>query len=174
MKTYIRDNQTITVDSPDIERVIDRSVSIQEHALRIAYKSSGEVDSVMLFSEGKWWRLHRYIMAVHKSDSAIYVDHINGNVLDNRLSNLRLCTNAQNQMNARPHIDKESKLPKGVTLSKSNPKFPYQVRISVLGRRIQVGYFETVEQAEKAYLLVAEGLHGQFAYHTSRGVKHDS
>src|SRR6185437_1309741 len=42
-------------------------------------------------------RLHRVVMDAPKN---MMVDHIDGNTLNNRLSNLRLCTNAENQQNS--------------------------------------------------------------------------
>ena len=173
MKQYMVDGLPVLI-SDEAVSVIDSNMKKSPDALRIVYKQNGDLDCVMFYDNGKWWRLHRWLMAVHTADSDIYVDHKDGNVLNNQVGNLRLCTNAQNQMNARPHRDKTTGLPKGVTKSNTNPNFPYQVRISVLGTRIQVGYYATAEQAERAYLLVAEGLHGQFAYHTSRGLKNDS
>jgi hypothetical protein len=41
-------------------------------------------------------RMHRFIMNPPKG---FVVDHINGDTLDNRRQNLRICTNAQNQQN---------------------------------------------------------------------------
>jgi hypothetical protein len=97
-----------------------------------------------------------------------YVDHINGNKLDNRRCNLRLVSNTENQYNAKPHSDKASKLPKGVTKSKSNKNYPYQVRLSWEGNRMNIGYFKTVEEAEAAYIRAVELFHGRFAYHKCR------
>lgn len=132
----------------------------------VVVKANGDVSYVAITVEGKQVKFHRYLLSV--TDPYQYVDHINGNPLDNRKSNLRLCTNAENQMNARPHRDKTTKLPKGVTRSKTNPSNPYQVRISYQGTRIQVGYFRTVEEAEAAYKQAAEFYHGKFAYHLAR------
>lgn len=137
----------------------------------IVCKPNGDISYVAISIDKKQVKFHRYLLGI--TNQFVYVDHVNGNPLDNRKANLRICNNAQNQMNAQMHRDKQTKLPKGVTLSKSNPGNPYQVRISHHGRRIQVGYFNTVQAAEAAYLQAAELYHGDFALHKSRkGDKH--
>lgn len=51
--------------------------------------------------------LHRFIMNVHNYFTPDnYVDHINMNKLDNRKSNLRLCTNKENMENTIAHKKK--------------------------------------------------------------------
>lgn len=137
--------------------------------LRFAWKANGDRDAVIVDTDAGPRRLHRFLLGV--TDSAVYVDHINGDPFDNRRCNLRLCNNMQNQMNARPHVDKTTKLPKGVTYAKDNSINPYRVRVSVLGTRITIGSFATVERAEQAYLLTVEALHNKFAYHLSRSKK---
>lgn len=60
----------------------------------------GYVYSSFKDSDGKWQKitLHRLIMGLSKGDKQ-HCDHINGNKLDNRDCNLRLCTHAQNMLN---------------------------------------------------------------------------
>ena len=58
----------------------------------------------------KYLRMHRVIL---DAPVGTLVDHIDGNALNNRRTNLRLCTNAQNQQNRRPS-KKGSSIYKGV------------------------------------------------------------
>ena len=85
------------------------------------------------------------------------LDHINGDCFDNRICNLRQCTNAQNQANKRRMKGKS--LPKGV---RRNGK-KYAARISVNKKQITIGTFDTPEQASKAYFERAIQLYGNFA-----------
>lgn len=97
--------------------------------------------------------LHRFIMDAQKGQS---VDHINGDKLDNRRSNLRFCTQAQNV-----HNSKLSKLNtsgyKGVFWTK-HAKL-WRVRV---GKK-HVGYFSDKIEAAKAYNVKAIELFGEFA-----------
>ena len=77
-----------------------------------------------------------YIMA---PPAGMIVDHINGNTLDNRRSNLRVCTQSQNLMNSKKRIDNTSGF-KGVSWKKS--KKLWQVYINVDKKRILGGYFK--------------------------------
>lgn len=87
------------------------------------------------------------------------VDHKNGIPLDNRRSNLRLCSHSQNGKNKRS--SKGSSRFKGVSLHKRINK--WMASITMNYKKIHLGYFETEEQAAKSYDLKAKELFGEFA-----------
>jgi hypothetical protein len=76
------------------------------------------------------------------------LDHINGNKTDNRLCNLRLATNSQNQQN-RPAPQNNTSGYRGVTWHKSANK--WMARICHNGIRKTLGFFETAEEAYEVY-----------------------
>lgn len=92
--------------------------------------------------------MHRYVMEYYGHDIAnLMVDHINGNTLDNRYVNLRVCTNQQNQQNRKmKHLGSHSKY-KGV--SKKYKKWAASITIS--GKKIHIGMYFTEEDAARAY-----------------------
>lgn len=106
-------------------------------------------------------RMHRIIMQLKRGDSK-EVDHINGNGLDNRRSNLRTCTRQQNQFNSRPRIG-TSKY-KGVTWFEINGKYgKWCAKIRKSGKTTHLGYFKDEIEAAKAYDAKAKILFGEFA-----------
>lgn len=102
--------------------------------------------------------LHRFIM---DTPQGLHTDHINGNHLDNRKSNLRICTPAQNAMNSRKHIIQSSKY-KGVSWYKRDKCWRAYVNLGQ--RQIHIGYFTTEIEAAKAYNKKAKEVHKEFAY----------
>ena len=101
--------------------------------------------------------LHRIVIG---AEPGVLVDHIDGNGLNNRRSNLRLATNAENMRNARGHLDSASGA-KGVSWHKGAAKW----RAAIMADRQEhyLGLFDTVESAHAAYCDAAKRLHGQFA-----------
>lgn len=87
------------------------------------------------------------------------VDHINGNGLDNRRENLRICTHAQNRYNNKLRIDSTSGY-KGVFWSKDSKK--WQAQIQVDRKKIHLGFFSDPIDAARAYDNAAKEHHGEF------------
>jgi hypothetical protein len=102
--------------------------------------------------------LHREIM---NAPDGMIVDHINGDKLDNRKSNLRLATPRQNQFNKRKTTKETSSLYKGVCWIKKTNAWLSSIRID--GVRTNLGYYETEEAAAIAYNEKAKQYHGDFA-----------
>lgn len=106
--------------------------------------------------------MHRLIL---NAPSGLEVDHIDGNGLNNTRQNLRLCTRSQNQFNKEKNKGKRDKCTsryKGVHWQKSMNK--WEVLITKEGDRTIIGYFDTEEEAARAYDVEAKELHGEFAY----------
>lgn len=104
----------------------------------------------------------RLLMKV--SDPLIQVDHINGNTLDNRRCNLRLCTSLQNNQNKGAMANKTSKY-KGVYKAKGVNKWRVviQIRDNGKSKRKHIGYFKSETIAAIAYNEAAKEYHREFA-----------
>ena len=102
--------------------------------------------------------MHRLMVDAPKG---MHVDHINGNSLDNRKSNLRICTSAENQRNRRATKNNTSGY-KGVGWAKQNKKWTAQIQHN--GKKIHIGLYEDKEEAARAYDAKAKELHGEYAY----------
>lgn len=123
----------------------------RQYALRRTTKEEGNYLQLM----------HRQIMGVGKfSDNGIYVDHINGNTLDNRKSNLRFSTNQENARNSKKPSNNTSGH-KGVFHYKDRDR--YRAFIKYDGRQVHIGMFDTLDEAAEAYRNKAVELFGAFA-----------
>lgn len=86
------------------------------------------------------------------------IDHINGSRTDNKYSNLRECNMAQNACNSgKKHNNKSGY--KGVS---QNNGGKWYARCRANGKVNKLGYFDTAEEAAKAYIDFAKSVHGEF------------
>jgi hypothetical protein len=102
--------------------------------------------------------MHCQIMPLPKG---LLVDHANGNGLDNRRSNLRPATVAENAHNRRKCSPRKSSRFKGVRWNRNNKQ--WAVSIIDNHKSIFIGYFDNEITAAKAYDEAAKKYHGQFA-----------
>ena len=101
--------------------------------------------------------LHRVIMNCPNNKQ---IDHINGNGLDNRKENLRICTHAENGRNTKKRKGTTSKY-KGIYWYKALSKWSVRIRFNY--KWIFIGYFNDEKEAAKAYNEKAKELFGKFA-----------
>ena len=103
---------------------------------------------------------HRLIWRMVTGDSPTEIDHINGDCADNRWSNLRLATHAENGRNRKIHRNNRSGI-KGAWWNKRMGKWQSAVRL--LGEKHHLGSFDTKKEAAEAYRQASAKLHGKFA-----------
>jgi hypothetical protein len=104
---------------------------------------------------GKLLKLHRFIMGV--SDRSLCVDHINGDPLDNRKCNLRVCKQGENMRNYRNAWGKEA-----IRGIRKTPSGKFRARIKLNGKSYEIGTFDTERDASVAYAFASGLIHGDF------------
>lgn len=145
-------NQISIVDDEDYEKLNQykwHSVGINMYYAQRTVHNKGNKYNI---------KLHREIMNV--TDSKIHIDHINGNSLDNRKENLRVCSNAENSRNSKIKNSNLYGL-KGIRFNKINKNWNAQITVNY--KQIHLGCFKTKEEAAIAYNDAAIKYHGEFA-----------
>lgn len=116
---------------------------------------------VQLLINGHHYLAHRVIwLLVHGEWPEGDIDHINGDRADNRLSNLRIATPAQNSTNTRRYKNNTTGY-RGVHWNKRQRR--WTVRIGVGNDKVHVGCFGCPTIAAFAYDSAARKYHGGFA-----------
>lgn len=153
MKTILlTQGRVAIVDDEDYDLLMQYSWQVEKRRLYAVGNTKGSI------KERKRLRMHRLIM---DAPADMQVDHINGDGLDNRKCNLRICSNSQNMMNGRKRKNGTSKY-KGVSYFKRDGR--WRAVISNFGKYTHIGYFDTEEEAAMAYNEIARNIFGEFAW----------
>jgi hypothetical protein len=121
------------------------------HYLTVGYAASRHM--------GHYVTLHRSVMELADVPiDGLQVDHVNGNRLDCRLSNLRPATKRQNMQN-RMKSPGRSSVFKGVTRVRGG----WHAQIKHGGKNYHLGNFESERDAALAYDTEASRVFGEFA-----------
>ena len=110
----------------------------------------------------KLHKTHRIIYFMIHGEMPDYIDHIDGNKLNNKIENLRKCTKAQNAFNRKPPASNKSGHKNVSYYKRGNTWRSY---VSVGGKQINGGFFENIEDAVIASTLLRQQYHGEFANH---------
>jgi len=111
---------------------------------------------------GKQHYIHRLIFLYHYGYLPKYIDHIDGDKLNNKIENLRECTNGQNCQNSTLRKDNTSGI-KGVNWNNRTNK--WRAVIYNKGKSISLGEFSHLFEAACSIIPKRLELHGEFANH---------
>lgn len=151
MKIELRNGEYFEVDRKDYKKVSMKKWTTNKSGYVIRYFRDKETKRMGCIS------LSRFLMGVlDKTWREIMVDHINGDKLNNKRSNLRLASNTENQWNSKKSIRNTSGY-KGVNWHKRHKRWMVCIQAEC------VGYYDDLEVAAWHYNKFAKERFGNFA-----------
>lgn len=140
---------------------IDADLAALKWWVRFGHRSDSKYATHTSKSKKKV-QLHRLILSRVLGRDLLpteYVDHIDGDGLNNCRSNLRLATLSQNNINSRGNRRNKSGY-RGVSFNR-NCKL-WVAFLGIGGKQVNLGYFKTPEEAYEAYKRKAKEVYGDF------------
>jgi hypothetical protein len=178
---FKRKGRTFAVTQKDPNEVLDKGNHYELILTGLDMEETGRAkidkeDLHLVQSVGRWYLTNGYVFNRHsktlmhrlimKVDDTFDVDHKRTGFKyrsDNRKSNIRVCTQTQNNLNINMHKDNTSGY-KGVV--KSGDK--WKARICVKGKITNLGTFINIEDAARAYKKAAKQMHKDFLHSSLR------
>ena len=124
---------------------------------------AGSVNSdgyVLVKFQNKNYRAHQIIFHMHYGYVPEFLDHIDGNRLNNKIENLRPATSSQNNQNVKAKITNKLGV-KGVCIERGK----YKANIKINGKSKHLGYFYSLEEAKIVYEEFSKKIHGNYSFH---------
>lgn len=146
------DDQSMLINKADYDLLINLGVG--------AIRANG-YGYATFWLKGKNYFVHRFILDAKPGD---IVDHKNHDILDNRRSNIRICSSSENSCNHSRH-SRNTSGKTGVSFDKGMNK--WRSYINKEGKRISLGYFDDIEDAISARKQAEEKYYGEFSYKNS-------
>lgn len=153
-KVFFKDGSFFTVDLADLDLVKSRTWCKKSNGLNSVYVVSNQ----RCGHRNRQIYLHRLLLALSEG----IVDHKNGNGLDNRRSNLRIATKAENARNT-AQVSRRRDMVKCVYYHKKQKSF--MVRLNFNGKSKFMGYRKTKEEAESLAIELKNRYYGDFSPH---------
>ena len=142
--------------------LVTRRVAVAQFPVGSSVGSTSSQGYLAARFEGRSYLLHRLIWVMVTGEWPIVgIDHINHKRTDNRWSNLRLATNAQNSRNRLLQPNNSSGV-KGVFFNRTRNL--WEAQIGVNWKKVHLGRFKTIEEATAAYRAAAKKYFGDFSY----------
>lgn len=134
------------------------------HGGTVVGRETGTVSStsgyIMISADNRRYNAHRLAWLHVHGTWPVEVDHVNMDRSDNRLSNLREASRAENSCNRPVQRNNKSSGIKGVTWSHKRRKWLAQIGKD--GKHYNLGAYSSIEEAATAYKDAADRLHGAF------------
>jgi len=135
----------------------DRNYNATKGSVAGCVNGQGRLQTII---KSRHYQNHRILFYIYHGYLPKFVDHIDGNPLNNSIENLRAASRAQNNHNAKLRKDNRLGI-KGVSWDRSVNK--YRARVRYKGRSHLAGLFKCKECARSAVERLRLNLHKEFS-----------